>query len=71
MKEQLAKIRAEAISAFESVKDAAALDELRVRYLGKKGDLTAGAGGAAGGPAGGEPAENPRPIQRPGVRRQP
>ncbi len=41
MKEQLAKIRAEALSAFESVKDAAALDELRVRYLGKKGELTA------------------------------
>ena len=37
----MAKIRAEAISAFESVKDAAALDELRVRYLGKKGELTA------------------------------
>ncbi len=41
MKEQLAKIRAEALSAFESVKDSAALDELRVRYLGKKGELTA------------------------------
>ena len=41
MKEQLAKIRAEALSAFGSVKDAAALDELRVRYLGKKGELTA------------------------------
>ena len=41
MKEQLAKIRAEALSAFESVKDTAALDELRVRYLGKKGELTA------------------------------
>ena len=41
MKEQLAKIRAEALSAFESVRDAAALDELRVRYLGKKGELTA------------------------------
>ena len=41
MKEQLAKIRAEALSAFESVKDAAALDELRVKYLGKKGELTA------------------------------
>ena len=35
MKEQLAKIRAEALSAFEGVKDAAALDELRVKYLGK------------------------------------
>lgn len=41
MKEQLAKIRAEALSALESVKDAAALDELRVKYLGKKGELTA------------------------------
>ena len=41
MKEQLAKIRAEALSAFENVRDAAALDELRVRYLGKKGELTA------------------------------
>ena len=41
MKEQLAKIRAEALSAFEGVRDPAALDELRVRYLGKKGELTA------------------------------
>ncbi|MCI8593671.1 MAG: phenylalanine--tRNA ligase subunit alpha, partial [Oscillospiraceae bacterium] len=41
MKEQLAKIRAEAVAAFENVKDAAALDELRVKYLGKKGELTA------------------------------
>ena len=41
MKEQLAKIRAEALSAFESVADPAALDELRVKYLGKKGELTA------------------------------
>ncbi len=41
MKEQLAKIRAEALSAFESVRDSAALDELRVKYLGKKGELTA------------------------------
>ena len=40
MKEQLAKIRAEALSAFENVRDAAALDELRVKYLGKKGELT-------------------------------
>ena len=41
MKEQLAKIRAEALSAFGNVRDAAALDELRVKYLGKKGELTA------------------------------
>lgn len=40
MKEQLAKIRAEALSALEAVKDAAGLDELRVKYLGKKGELT-------------------------------
>ena len=41
MKDQLAKIRAEALAAFESAKDAAGLDALRVRYLGKKGELTA------------------------------
>lgn len=41
MKEQLAKIRAEALSALETVKDSTALDELRVKYLGKKGELTA------------------------------
>ncbi len=41
MKEQLAKIRSEALSAFESAADAAALDALRVQYLGKKGELTA------------------------------
>ena len=40
MREQLAKIRAEALAAFESVQDAARLDELRVKYLGKKGELT-------------------------------
>ena len=40
MKEQLAKIRAEALAAFEGAKDAAGLDELRVKYLGKKGELT-------------------------------
>ena len=41
MKEQLARMRAEALAALEAVKDAAALDELRVKYLGKKGELTA------------------------------
>ena len=41
MKEQLAKIKSEALSAFETVASPAALDELRVRYLGKKGELTA------------------------------
>ena len=41
MKEQLAKIKSEAMTAFGAVASPAALDELRVRYLGKKGELTA------------------------------
>ena len=41
MKEQLAKIRTEALAAFEGAADSAALDALRVQYLGKKGELTA------------------------------
>ena len=41
MKEQLAKIRAEALASFKSAADAAGLDALRVKYLGKKGELTA------------------------------
>lgn len=41
MKEQLAKIRAQALSAFANVKAASELDALRVQYLGKKGELTA------------------------------
>ena len=40
MKEQLAKIRSEALAAFAGAQDAAALDALRVQYLGKKGELT-------------------------------
>jgi len=41
MKEQLANIRAQALAAMEGAKDAAALEALRVQYLGKKGELTA------------------------------
>ena len=41
MKEQLAQIRAAALTAFEAAGDSAALDALRVQYLGKKGELTA------------------------------
>ena len=41
MKEQLAKIRAEALAAFAGAQDSAQLDALRVPYLGKKGELTA------------------------------
>ncbi|MCI8870477.1 MAG: phenylalanine--tRNA ligase subunit alpha [Lawsonibacter sp.] len=41
MKEQLSKIKSEALAAFGQVSTPAALDELRVKYLGKKGELTA------------------------------
>ena len=41
MKEQLSTIRAQALAAFEQADSSAALDELRVKYLGKKGELTA------------------------------
>ena len=41
MKEQLAKIEREALDAITGAGDPAALDELRVKYLGKKGELTA------------------------------
>ena len=41
MKQQLAKIKSEALSALAEAKAAAELDALRVKYLGKKGELTA------------------------------
>ncbi|MBQ9980560.1 MAG: phenylalanine--tRNA ligase subunit alpha [Oscillospiraceae bacterium] len=41
MKQQLEAIRADALAAFNAVDSAAALDALRVQYLGKKGELTA------------------------------
>ena len=41
MKEKLAQIRADALSSIQKVDTAAALDALRVKYLGKKGELTA------------------------------
>lgn len=41
MKDQLAKIRDEALAAIDSTDAAAALDAVRVKYLGKKGELTA------------------------------
>ena len=41
MKEQLEKIRQEALLALSQVSDNAELDALRVRFLGKKGELTA------------------------------
>ena len=41
MKEQLEKIRLEAIAALEAAITPAELEELRIKVLGKKGDLTA------------------------------
>ena len=40
MKEQLSRIKAEAESALQSAETLDALEELRVKYLGKKGELT-------------------------------
>ncbi|MBQ5748813.1 MAG: phenylalanine--tRNA ligase subunit alpha, partial [Oscillospiraceae bacterium] len=41
MKQQLEKIQQEALAALQSVTDQAELEALRVRFLGKKGELTA------------------------------
>ena len=41
MKEQLEKIRQEALAAMSAVSGPEELEELRIRYLGKKGELTA------------------------------
>ena len=41
MKEQLEKLARESLEAVAAAGDMAALDALRVRYLGKKGELTA------------------------------
>ena len=41
MKEQLEIIKQEALAALAETQDAAELDSLRVKYLGKKGELTA------------------------------
>ena len=40
MKEKLTLIREQAIAAMEAAKDLNALNEVRVAYLGKKGELT-------------------------------
>ena len=41
MKQQLEQIKQEALAALEAANSPAALEELRVKYLGKKGELTA------------------------------
>ena len=40
MREELEKIQEEARSSFESVRDSASLENLRLKFLGKKGQLT-------------------------------
>ena len=40
MQEQLRKIQEEAANQLENVRDKAGLDALRLKMLGKKGDLT-------------------------------
>ena len=41
MKEQLELIKSNALAALEAASTPAALDEVRVKWLGKKGELTA------------------------------
>jgi len=41
MKEELCRLEAQALRAIESAGDTANLTQLRVRYMGKKGELTA------------------------------
>ena len=41
MKEQLEQLKAQALTALQEATTPAALEELRVRYLGKKGEVTA------------------------------
>lgn len=41
MRDKLSKIREEALKNLEAVNDQAGLEELRVKYLGKKGEMTA------------------------------
>ena len=40
MKEQIATIKENALKEIQSAKDAKALDDVRIKYLGKKGELT-------------------------------
>ena len=41
MQQKLEEIRLAAKAALDAAKDSKAVDELRVRYLGKKGEITA------------------------------
>ena len=41
MKQQLENIRVQALASLDAAETPAALDELRVKWLGKKGELTA------------------------------
>ena len=41
MKEKLEALKEQALSAISDAADSAALEEIRIKYLGKKGELTA------------------------------
>ena len=40
MKEQIAQMKQNALNEITNAKDAKELDEVRIKYLGKKGELT-------------------------------
>ena len=60
MKEMLQKLREASVAAILQADDITALENLRVKYLGKKGELTAILGGGAPGHG---------PAGKPGARR--
>ena len=65
MLERIEEIRAEAAAAIEAAGGTAELEELRVRYLGRKAELTAILRGIAELPAGGTRARSAAPPTRP------
>ncbi len=56
MKEQIEKIRTEALQAIQETTDAKQLEEVRVKYLGKKSELTNTAKGISSLPKSERPA---------------
>src|SRR5690242_20311031 len=48
MKEKLEQVKSEAVSAFAAAQDAAALEALEIKYLGRKGEMAALMQGMAG-----------------------
>src|SRR5690349_421605 len=56
MKEKLEQLRTEAVAALKAAKDGAVLEELEIRYLGRKGEMAALMQGMAGLPSHERPA---------------